>query len=999
MKAAWTIGLVLILLSVAHAQSMPGMLNVTECGASGSQFQTTATTTAGSKDIVVVNPGDFKVGQGVMVSRCNIQFSNGVLWGPKKEYAKSAPLKDLVQMRGYDGSLGSWTVYILDVEGGTPATFRWSDDLGRTWKESKVPVTGDWQRLSGGTEVKFGKLDWENGYAVTFSARDQLISSIEKIEGKTITLKDAAAQSATDAVVRHNDTGALQAAIDQGIREKRNVYFPPGTYRLAKPLLVNNASAITIEGSDAVNCILDISEGEGACFDLHDGTEVNIRNFRMLGNTGFDARDQAGYLSLKGANNVWGFYLKPCHGIMITQTERVLVENCHASKMSGECFYCSGRARTWNKPEPAQYTKSLTWLRCSVTDSARNAFNNNNMSENTSVLQCRIVDVGGCTWEGASRFVRFIGNYVRNAGTVAMGNVRSRDEQYEQLGTGQHIVSDNVFEGVTCYGGAAIRAAACATQVLITDNIFVNYNSSAIEITGMTGPLDLPAGISTISGNMMDFTDVSGKPASRTAIDISAPGVIVSDNQIYTRGAPDPLVTAFKLHEPAINLNLHDNQVRNVGTGLTADRASAVVTEVKDNRTFLCPGRKIPMERRQSPRYAGWNVVWMRGGKVTGQSVVESFDPETLAFRLTAPAQMQVGDGLEIYPPSANWDIHSNTFTGCLTPVVLDGYGSPTSLLRDNMFTRGAASPVKEALAIKGQYRLLGNQFVDFDEPGAATLSLYPDRLGKAPANLYQDNIFEHCALPVQEAQKGLWEACRGGGNTFIECNGKPAELAAPTLNIVPQVVKVEASAPAVLKAPKLTKPVKLDGAVDEWPWSDKARVAVLKQGPDGSMYPGPKAFAMAACDATALYVALKVMLPQGYALKLGGGQYDGDGLELSFQSAEPQSPTPIFVNWGGAGGNWGPVAAGGATGAQMDLIGKSVTYAATKTGREDAPGGWSCEWRIPLSVLGPKPQAVKKLLFNVGIFEPGINQWVVWMGTGAEIFRVDRGGEVLLER
>ena len=170
--------------------------------------------------------------------------------------------------------------------------------------------------------------------------------------------------------------------------------------------------------------------------------------------------------------------------------------------------------------------------------------------------------------------------------------------------------------------------------------------------------------------------------------------------------------------------------------------------------------------------------------------------------------------------------------------------------------------------------------------------------------------------------------------------------------------------------------------------------MAVLKQGPDGAPYPGPKAYASAACDANALYVALKVTLPKGYALKAGGGQYDGDGLELSFQSAEPQSPTPIFVNWGGAGGNWGPVAAGGATPAQMDVIGKSVTYAAVKTA-----DGWSCEWRIPLSVLGPKPQSVKKLLFNVGVFEPGINQWVVWVGTGGEIFRVDRGGVVVLER
>ena len=786
-SAAVAISLALLIPAAVLAQTAPNSLSVADCGASGSEFQTAATVTAGSRQITVADPGDFRVGQGVMISKCNTQFTHGTLWGPAKEYLRSAPLKDLVQLRGYDGSLGGWTVYVLDVDGNNPATFRWSDDLCRTWKQTKVPITGDWQKLSGGTEVKFGQLDCDSGYAVTFSARDQLLTTIEAVAGRTLTLHDAPSQSAQDAIVRHNDTDALQAVVDQAIKEKRNVFFPAGTYRLARPILVKEARGISLEGANGVDTVLDISEGEGACFDLQDGTEVNIRNFRLVGNTGFEARDQAGYLSLLGAQNVWGFYLKPCHGIMVTQTERVLVENCHASKMSGECFYCSGRARVYNQPEPAQYTKSLTWLRCSVTDSARNAFNNNDMAENTSVLQCRIVHVGGCAWEGASRFVRFIGNYVRNSGTVAMGNVRSRDEQYEQLGTGQHIVSDNVFEGVTCYGGAAIRAAACATQVLITNNIFVNYNSSAIDINGMTGPYDLPAGICTVSGNMMDFTDITGKPASRTAIEISAPSVTVNDNQIYTRGAADPLVSAFKLHEPAVNLNLHDNQVRNAGTGLMAYRASAVVTEVKDDRTFLCPGQRIPMERRQSPRYQGWHVVWLRGGKVTGQSVVESFDPETLQFRLTAPAEMQVGDALEIYAPSANWDIHDNSFSGCLTPVALDGYGSSTSLFRENVLIRGAASPVKEAVMIRGQYRLLGNQFVDYDGAGSATLSLYPDRLGRAPANLYQDNLFQHCALPVQEAQKGLWETCRGRANAFVECGGKPAELKAPTADLVPR--------------------------------------------------------------------------------------------------------------------------------------------------------------------------------------------------------------------
>jgi len=49
-------------------------------------------------------------------------------------------------------------------------------------------------------------------------------------------------------------------------------------------------------------------------------------------------------------------------------------------------------------------TQSITYLRCSVTDSAFNAFNNNDMSESTSVLYCRVENINNCFWEGAGAF-------------------------------------------------------------------------------------------------------------------------------------------------------------------------------------------------------------------------------------------------------------------------------------------------------------------------------------------------------------------------------------------------------------------------------------------------------------------------------------------------------------------------------------------------------------------------------------------------------------------
>jgi hypothetical protein len=76
-----------------------------------------------------------------------------------------------------------------------------------------------------------------------------------------------------------------------------------------------------------------------------------------------------------------------------------------------------------------------------------------------------------CAWEGASRFVKLTGNYVRNAGTVAIGNTSMRAAHMEDLGTAPHVIANNVFESVVPYGGSAIRSAWGATQVVQSQDV------------------------------------------------------------------------------------------------------------------------------------------------------------------------------------------------------------------------------------------------------------------------------------------------------------------------------------------------------------------------------------------------------------------------------------------------------------------------------------------------------------------------------------------------
>ena len=756
----------------ASADPPAGWLNVKDFGVSGSEFETTASTTAGSKQITVADAGDFEPGQGVVISKCTHYEDKRHIWGPRPKITWAKELGDKAELRGYDGSQGDWLVLILDVPAAVPATFRWSEDFGTTWHET-VPITDEWQPLRDGMEVRFGKHDWEQGYTVVFSCRGQLATTVEKIEGNVITLRDAPERAAKDAVLRHRDDDALQAAIDRAIEEKQNVHIPVGHYRLFHGLFVRDAEGITIEGASGVQTVFDISEGEGACLTLSKGTEVNVRNLRFVGHSGFDKRHKCGCIAMRGACYFWGFAAKSCNAVSIQNTERVLIENCHATKMSCECFYSASRSRS-GKHEPKQYTKAITYLRCSVVDSGRNAFNNNDMAENTSVLNCRIVDVGGCSWEGASRFVKFIGNYVRNSGTVAMGNIGSRADHLEQLGSGQHIVADNVFESGACYGRAAIRTCHGGSQVVIQNNLFVNFGTSAIDVSGMGDARHLPSKFTAVTGNILDMTSLAETSETRVAIDVSATDTVVSDNQIYVRGPCDPQVTGIRLKESAVNIGIHDNLIRNCGAGIVANRVDAAIGEVLDATTFLTPGRVVPLERRQSHLYRQWNLAWLSGSQPKTLSLIDRFDPETLQFKLTEAHEMKVGDRFEVFPPSADWNVHDNTVTGCTQPVALDCYGSDTSIFRDNIIARGRAKDVKQALVVSGRFKLIGNHISGFDEKDSAAFVLNPDGLGRVQSNLFRDNIFQKCSRAVKESQPGAWKTSHTEGNLFIECGETP---------------------------------------------------------------------------------------------------------------------------------------------------------------------------------------------------------------------------------
>ena len=680
-----------------------GYLNAKDFGAAGSLFSTRAHSVAGSAAIVTEEIGDFKVGDEVFLRGVDPHIESAVLFERKdmsvanrRPWKHCQPLDGRVEFDGYDGSQGDWVVYFIDMWPESPDTFRWSNNFGIDWHDG-IPYSDGWTVIDGSVRVKindFKEREWGCTAAIVCSSRK--ISTVYSIDGNTLTLSDTLSTSGTLEVM-HSDSAAIQRAIDAALEQKKSVFLPNGRYRLTSTLVIKEPSGFTFEGESAGETVIDDSLGmlgierlEGSCFSFIGGEDATLKNLTMFGCYGFAERARGANLFCKGGTSVYGFYFQKSNATCIINTKRVLVENCHAKRMSAECFYSMGKPRELAESGD-RYTRSITYRDCSVIDCARNAFNNNDKAEGTSIINCRIENVGNAAWEGASRFVKIQGCYIKNTGAIAIGNVRRRVGYLNDLGTGQHVISDNYFEGCTQdHSVAMIKIGSFASQVVIKGNVFVNFNSPAIDVHGEGQSVDTPPENIIITANSIDLTAIGETSVPRYGISITSNYVTASDNHIFVRKERDENAVGIILSDDVTRINVHDNTVTGLGVGIRSETVAGYVGDVVDGRTFYRAERgasvalKPMLLREFSHGYRGWRLRWTKDGS---ESEILEFDPIGLTFTLVEPRDMKNGDEFLIYGPCAlPWLIHHNIIDNCTAPMDLGTFSGERAALDKNIY-------------------------------------------------------------------------------------------------------------------------------------------------------------------------------------------------------------------------------------------------------------------------------------------------------------------------
>ena len=187
------------------------------------------------------------------------------------------------------------------------------------------------------------------------------------------------------------------------------------------------------------------------------------------------------------------------------------------------------------------------------------------------------------------------------------------------------------------------------------------------------------------------MTATENESKERFIINVSNNFVTIADNQMYVRGERDENVTGIRISDDVTRVQIHDNTMAGLGTGIKSLRVFGKVDIVLDGKRFYReePRQSRPTKpmllRRRSHGYRGWRLRWLSDNT---ESVIDNFDGESLVFTLLDEREMKSGEEFMIYSTvSAPWNIHDNLFDDCKFPTELDTEVGRRALLRNNVIS------------------------------------------------------------------------------------------------------------------------------------------------------------------------------------------------------------------------------------------------------------------------------------------------------------------------
>jgi len=325
-----------------------------------------------------------------------------------------------------------------------------------------------------------------------------------------------------------------------------------------------------------------------------------------------------------------------------------------------------------------------------------------------------------------------------------------------------------------------------------------------------------------------------------------------------------------------------------------------------------------------------------------------------------------------------------------------------TLIVRGNVVARNIAQgcgAFLSANATTARYARIERNW-ERGDPGMRSADTGDFRL-KPGAPALTDCFFE--PLPLQ--QMGLYNDPLRASWPVVHPSGNYETLTRDTTKIEKADRTPLAKMP-VCKATLRTAEIHIDGVLDpkEWGGLEAAEGFALTRNPDHAPTKARPSMMWLRRDAECLYLALRNDLEPGMEARPKGNSPswwgEADIAEVIFEGVggdwwpSDTGHGPLFYLVGDSAGAFDSYAVAGLPKARADGLRGAVHYAAAAR-----PGGWTAEWRVPLSALGLDPKTAKGCCFNVGVHKPRTpnasanDRWAVWTGTQGPNWRVWNAG------
>jgi len=220
--------------------------------------------------------------------------------------------------------------------------------------------------------------------------------------------------------------------------------------------------------------------------------------------------------------------------------------------------------------------------------------------------------------------------------------------------------------------------------------------------------------------------------------------------------------------------------------------------------------------------------------------------------------------------------------------------------------------------------------------------------------------------------------------------SGQPEPVPPPK----PPPFQARTGPPPVFQVPRAESPIKVDGALEPAEWGGMQ--------PDGAIVieedvrrqkVEPKSLARLLWDDLSLYVAFDNAVDADSPLRRGNEWGRDDAVEVALRNVAAGDDAPVLVLRGYPSGHFESSDEAGAPADAVKRAAEGVQYAA----RVVNTGRWTAEWRIPFVSLGVDPRRDRRLACNLTVRKSAGPLWVLWQGTGAQSWRLDRAGIIEL--